>query len=141
VGVIEFGSKLPAGDRRELAAIYVGGALGGGLRTGLSSLSPTHPGQWPWVTFSVNLIGCLLLGYFITRLQERLPVTAYRRPLLGTGLCGGLTTFSTFQLELVRMLDRGDLLLALAYAAASIAAGFAGVVLATGLLRRAKLTW
>jgi CrcB protein len=134
-------SKLLPGDRRELVAIYVGGALGGALRTGLSELAPTHPGHWPWATFSVNLVGCLLLGYFITRLQERLPVTAYRRPLLGTGLCGGLTTFSTFQLELVRMLDRGDPLIALAYAAASIAAGFAGVLLGTGLVRRAKLTW
>jgi CrcB protein len=133
--------KLLAGDRRELAAIYVGGALGGALRTGLSQLAPTHTGHWPWLTFSVNLIGCFLLGYFITRLQERLPVTAYRRPLLGTGLCGGLTTFSTFQLELIRMLDRGDLILALAYAAASIGAGFAGVTLATGIVRRAKLTW
>jgi fluoride exporter len=139
--VIALPSKLLPGDRRELAAIYVGGALGGALRTGLSELAPTHPGHWPWVTFSVNLVGCLLLGYFITRLQERLPVTAYRRPLLGTGLCGGLTTFSTFQLELVRMLDRGDPLIALAYAAASIAAGFAGVLLGTGLVRRAKLTW
>jgi CrcB protein len=133
--------KFLPGDRRELAAIYAGGVLGGGLRTGLSEVSPTHTGHWPWVTFLVNLVGCFLLGYFVTRLQERLPVTAYRRPLLGTGLCGGLTTFSTFQLELLKLLDHGDLLLALAYAAASIAAGFAGVVLATGLLRRAKLTW
>jgi CrcB protein len=139
--VVALPSKLLPGDRRELVAIYVGGALGGALRTGLSELAPTHPGHWPWATFSVNLVGCLLLGYFITRLQERLPVTAYRRPLLGTGLCGGLTTFSTFQLELVRMLDRGDPLIALAYAAASIAAGFAGVLLGTGLVRRAKLTW
>jgi CrcB protein len=133
--------KLLPGDRRELAAIYAGGALGGALRTGLAELAPTHAGHWPWVTFSVNLVGCFLLGYFVTRLQERLPVTAYRRPLLGTGMCGGLTTFSTFQLELLRMLDHGDLILAAIYAAASVAAGFAGVVIATGLLRRAKLTW
>jgi fluoride exporter len=82
-----------------------------------------------------------LLGYFVTRLQERHPITAYRRPLLGTGICGGLTTFSTFQLELLRMLDRGEPLLALAYAGGSIAAGFAGVALGTALVRRARLTW
>jgi fluoride exporter len=128
-------------DRRELAAIYVGGALGGAARTGLSQLAPPHPGQWPWATFAVNLAGCLLLGYFVTRLQERLPITAYRRPLLGTGICGGLTTFSTFQLELLRMLDRGRVGLAVLYAAASIAAGFAGVALGTSLVRRARLTW
>lgn len=130
-----------ATDRRELAAIFVGGALGGGLRTALSELAPTHAGHWPWATFGVNVIGCLLLGYFVTRLQERLPITAYRRPLLGTGICGGLTTFSTFQLELLRMLDRGDLGLALLYAAASSVACFLGVALATALVRRARLTW
>jgi CrcB protein len=130
-----------AEDRRELAAIFIGGAVGGAARTGLSELAPTHAGQWPWVTFAVNIVGCLLLGYFVTRLQERLPITAYRRPLLGTGLCGGLTTFSTFQIELLMLLDRGDLGLALGYAAASLAAGFAGVALGTAIVRRARLTW
>ena len=128
-------------DRRELAAIFAGGALGAAIRTGLTDLAPTHTGHWPWVTFSANVIGCLLLGYFVTRLQERLPITAYRRPLLGTGLCGALTTFSTFQLELLRMLDRGDDALAAGYLAASIVAGFAGVALGTALVRRAKLIW
>jgi CrcB protein len=133
--------SLLAADSRELIAIFAGGALGGGLRTGLSELAPTHAGAWPWATFAVNLVGCFLLGYFVTRLQERLPITAYRRPLLGTGICGGLTTFSAFQLELLRMLDRGDLALAALYAAASGAAGFAGLALATAIIRRARLTW
>jgi CrcB protein len=128
-------------DRRELAAIFVGGALGSALRTGLAELAPTHTGHWPWVTFAVNAGGCLLLGYLVTRLQERLPVTAYRRPLLGTGLCGALTTFSTFQVELLKMLDHGDVALAIGYAAASMVAGFVGVALGTGIVRRARLTW
>jgi CrcB protein len=132
---------LIAIDRRELGAIYVGGALGGAARTGLAQLAPVHTGQWPWVTFAVNLVGCLLLGYFVTRLQERLPISAYRRPLLGTGICGGLTTFSTFQLELLRMLDHGELGLAVLYVGASIAAGFTGVALGTSIVRRARLTW
>jgi fluoride exporter len=133
--------RPPGSDRRLLLAIFIGGAAGAGLRTGLSQLVPTHPGQWPWATFAVNVVGCLLLGYFVTRLQERLPVTAYRRPFLGTGLCGGLTTFSTFQLELLRMVDRGDLRLALLYCAGSLAAGFSGVMLGTAVVRRARLTW
>jgi CrcB protein len=132
---------LIAIDRRELGAIFAGGGLGGGVRTGLAQLAPTHVGQWPWVTFAVNLAGCLLLGYFVTRLQERLPITAYHRPLLGTGICGGLTTFSTFQLELLRMLDHGQLGVALLYAAASAAAGCLGVALGTSIVRRARLTW
>jgi CrcB protein len=134
-------SRLIAIDRRELGAIFAGGALGAGARTGLEQLAPTHAGQWPWVTFAVNIVGCLLLGYFVTRLQERLPITAYRRPLLGTGICGGLTTFSTYQLELLRMLDHGRVGLALLYAAGSVAAGFAGVALGTSIVRRARLTW
>ena len=128
-------------DRRELSAIFFGGALGSGMRTALAELAPTRLGHWPWATFAVNVAGCLLLGYFITRLQERLPVTAYRRPLLGTGLCGALTTFSTFELELLTMLDKGDLILAVLYAAGSVVAGFVGVAIGTGVVRRAKLTW
>jgi len=107
----------------------------------LAELAPVHAGHWPWITFAVNFAGCFLLGYLITRLQERLPITSYQRPLLGTGLCGALTTFSTFQLELLRLLDRGDLLLALAYCATSLAAGFAAVTLGTALVRRATISW
>jgi fluoride exporter len=128
-------------DVRELAAIFAGGAVGGGIRTALAEAAPVTPGSWPWTTFTVNIVGCLLLGYFVTRLQERLPVTAYRRPLLGTGLCGGLTTFSTLQLEMLRMLDRGRVGLAVLYVAASLAAGFAGVLIGTAAVRRARLTW
>jgi CrcB protein len=128
-------------DGRELAAIFTGGAMGGAVRTGLVELAPTHAGTWPWLTFVINVIGCFMLGYFATRLQERLPITAYRRPLLGTGLCGALTTFSTFQVELLGLLDHGRILLALGYCAGSVAAGFLGVALGTAIVRRAKLTW
>jgi fluoride exporter len=128
-------------DRRELAAIFLGGAVGAAVRTSLSELAPTHTGHWPWVTFAINVVGCLLLGYFVTRLQERLPITAYRRPLLGTGLCGALTTFSTFEVELLKMLDRGYVGLAVAYCAASLVCGFAAIALGTALVRRARLTW
>ena len=101
----------------------------------------TKPGSWPWTTFAVNLAGSLLLGYFVCRLQERLPVTAYRRPLLGTGLCGALTTFSAFQLDFLRLLDHGAVLLAVVYATSSIAAGFAGLFIGVAVVRRARLTW
>ena len=86
-------------DGRELAAVFVGGALGTLARAALETLAAPDPGRWPWPTFTVNIVGAFLLGYFTTRLLERLPVSSYRRPLLGTGLCGGLTTFSTMQVE------------------------------------------
>ena len=103
---------MPSYDVRELVAIFVGGAVGALARSGLAQWIPPRAGHWPWVTFGVNVAGAFLLGYFATRLQERLPLSAYRRPLLGTGLCGALTTFSTMQVELLRMLDRGSLGLA-----------------------------
>ena len=130
---------MPNYDVRELAAIFAGGAVGALGRAGLGEWLPAHPGHWPWPTFIVNIAGAFLLGYFATRLQERLPLSSYKRPLLGTGLCGALTTFSTMQVELLRMLDRGEVGLALGYAGASVAAGFAAVWLATGLVRRARV--
>ena len=122
-------------DRRELAAIFLGGAIGALARYGLAEALPHHPGSWPWATFAVNVAGALALGYLTTRLQERLPPSAYRRPLLGTGLCGALTTFSTMQVELLQMLDDGRAGLAAGYAAASIAAGVLAVAATTNLVR------
>ena len=126
-------------DGRELAAIFAGGFLGAVARAGLVEALPHEPSQWPWATFLVNVAGAFALGYFATRLQERLPLSAYRRPFLGTGACGALTTFSTMQLELLRMLDGHHLGLAAGYAAASLVVGFLAAAAATNLVRRARL--
>jgi CrcB protein len=131
-------SPVPRPDRQELAAIAVGGAAGALLRVALSRSYTTGSASWPWVTFAVNIVGAILLGYFVTRLQERLPLSAYRRPLLGTGFCGALTTFSTMQLELLRMFDAHRYGLAAGYAAASIALGYACVHLASAVVRRVR---
>jgi CrcB protein len=133
------GATLPRLYPRELAAIFVGGATGALARAGLAQLAPGTPGRWPWATFAVNIAGAMLLGYFVTRLQERLPVSAYPRPLLGTGLCGALTTFSTMQVELLEMLGRGELALAAGYAAASVAVGFVAIWLASAFVRRVRV--
>ena len=130
---------MPNYDVRELAAIFAGGAVGALGRAGLLEWIPPHPGRWPWATFIVNVVGAFMLGYFATRLQERLPLSAYRRPLLGTGLCGAFTTFSTMQVELLRMLDRGEDGLAFGYAAASVVAGFVAVAAATAMVRRVRV--
>lgn len=126
-------------DNRELAAVFAGGAVGAAARAGLESLMAPDPSRWPWPTFTVNIVGAFLLGYFTTRLLERLPLSSYRRPLLGTGLCGGLTTFSTLQVETLRMLQHSHYGLAAAYTTASIAAGLIVVHLATALVRRVRV--
>jgi fluoride exporter len=130
--------RMPRLDGRELAAIFIGGCIGAVGRAGLSEAAAPAPGRWPWPTFAVNLVGALLLGYLITRLQERLPLSAYRRPLLGTGLCGALTTFSTMQVELLRMLEGGHVWLAGGYAVASVGGGWLAVLLATVSVRRVR---
>jgi CrcB protein len=127
-------------DRAELVAVAAGGFVGTLARAELSTHWTHADGHWPWATFVVNIVGAFALGYFATRLQERLPVSAYRRPLLGTGFCGGLTTFSTMQLELLVMLDEGRIALALAYATVSVVTGLIAVTAATNLVRRAELT-
>jgi CrcB protein len=126
-------------DRRELAAVFVGGAIGTFARAAFETLAAPDPGRWPWPTFIVNIVGAVLLGYFTTRLLERLPVSSYRRPLLGTGLCGGLTTFSTMQVEILRMIEHGNYGLAIGYTAASVAAGLLALYVATALVRRVRV--
>ncbi|KZS70834.1 camphor resistance protein CrcB [Mycobacterium kansasii] len=126
-------------DYRELAAIFAGGALGALARAALATLAVPDPARWPWPTFTVNIVGAFLVGYFTTRLLERLPLSSYRRPMLGTGLCGGLTTFSTMQVETVRMLEHGHWALAFAYTVVSIVLGLLAVQLATVLVRRVRV--
>jgi CrcB protein len=119
-------------DRRELGAIFLGGALGALVRAGLAEALPDPGVGWPWATFVVNVVGTALLGYWFTVL----PHTQYRRPLLTTGFCGALTTFSTVQIELLGMLEAGRPALAAIYVVVSVAAGLAGAQAATALARR-----
>lgn len=123
-------------DPREVLAVLVGGGTGAVTRAVLGKALETQPGAWPWATFIVNMVGAFLLGYFSTRLLERLPASSYRRPFLGTGLCGGLTTFSTMQVEIVKLLEDGYVELGVGYAVASIAGGLVMLHIATAMVRR-----
>lgn len=129
---------LPRFDGRELASIFVGGAAGAALRVELTNQYPGTPTSWPWAVFAINISGAVLLGYLITRLQDRLPLSTYRRPLIGTGFCGAYTTFSTMQLELLKMVDHRNYMLAAGYAFASITAGYLAIFSTTVITRRIR---
>lgn len=113
---------------RTLTALLVGGFVGTVLRALLADAWGHDATVWPWATFVVNVVGALLLGIVVALLRTRPTASLYWRPLLATGLCGGLTTFSTLQLELVRMFDADAVGLAAAYLAASLALGLLAVV-------------
>jgi CrcB protein len=115
----------------ELAAVFAGGFAGALVRVALAEALPADAGQWPWATFLANVAGALALGYVATRVRER-----RRLLLLGSGLCGALTTFSALQLELLLMIDGEHYALAAGYTAASVAAGLAAVTLSTRVARR-----
>ena len=128
-------------DRRELAAVFAGGMAGALARVWLGEHFASGTGNWPWATFAINVSGSFALAYFATRLQERLPVSTYRQPLLATGFCGAYTTFSTMQVETLRIIDRHGYGLAAGYALASVAAGLAAIWAASALARRTRVIW
>jgi CrcB protein len=117
-------SRLSVGQAR-IAAILGGGAVGTLARAGLADALPHRAGQWPWATFIVNLVGAFILGWLLTRLAERTAPSRHWRFFAGTGFCGALTTFSTFQIETFDFARDGQVGLAVAYPVASIAAGMA----------------
>lgn len=122
-------------DLRRLAAIYAGGVLGALIRVGLAQATPHGPDAWPWGTFAANMVGALLLGYFVARLRDH-PEDSLAHPFLATGICGTLTTFSTLQLELFEMIDAGHLGLAAAYVGATLSLGYLCVRAGIALERR-----
>ena len=128
-------------DRRELAAVFGGGVVGTLARVGFSRLFVSGEAEWPWAVFAINNTGAFLLGYLITRLQERLPLSTYRRQLLGTGVCGAYTTFSTVQLELLKMWDSHRYALAAGYLATSVVCGYAAVHVSTAVARGVRIGW
>jgi CrcB protein len=126
-------------DARVLLAIFGGGFAGAVARAEVAEGLAHDARGWPWATFLVNVAGAFVLGWATTRLQERRPASTYRQPLIGTGFCGALTTFSTLQLEVLDLLDAHRYGVAAGYVAASAAAGYAAVHLATGLARRTRV--
>ncbi|MFR0354530.1 fluoride efflux transporter CrcB [Streptomyces sediminimaris] len=95
-----------------------------------------HDSVFPWGTFVVNVCGCLALG-LLTGAASAGAAGPHLRLLIGTGLCGALSTYSTFSYETLRLTETGAGLYAAANVVASVAAGlgaaFAGVSAAQAL--------
>jgi CrcB protein len=120
-----------------LAVIALGGAAGTLGRFELTRLIPPTANGFPWPTFAANLVGAFVLGLVIVLLLDRLPPSRYVRPLIGTGFCGGLTTFSTLVVEVDLLVKSGHLPLAIGYLAATLVAGMAAVWMGMALARTA----
>lgn len=123
-----------------LLVLTAGGICGCLARYGLGLLLPTSPGSWPTSTFFINLLGCFALGALLEHLNRRGPDSLLRRLIrvgLGTGVIGTFTTYSTLAVEIDLFVRDHDLLLAPAYAVASLAGGLLAVaagITATTLL-------
>jgi fluoride exporter len=102
----------------EFLAVFIGGGVGAVARFGLARCL-SSPDAFPWVTLVINVIGSAILGIVVVIAKDR-PTLGL---LLGTGFCGGFTTFSTFSVEVVRLLDADRVLEAIAYISASVVAG------------------
>lgn len=114
---------------RVLAAIAVGGFLGGVARYEIGLAFPTRHGAFPATTFGINVAGSFLLALLTVLVLEILPPTRYVRPLLGVGFCGALTTFSTWMLDADRLLSARHYGAAAGDVLGSLAAGLAATSL------------
>lgn len=108
---------------RQLFWVGIGSFLGGVFRYMTSLLlSQKVTTGFPYATFSVNLIGCLLIG-LIYGLFDKNIINNDWRLFLATGICGGFTTFSAFSYESLELIKGGNLLTAVIYVASSIVCG------------------
>jgi CrcB protein len=121
-----------------LAAVAIGGSLGSVARylvaIGAGRLVGT---SFPWGTLVINIVGSFLIGVFAESLALILNVSQTLRVFLIVGICGGFTTFSTFSLDAIVLMQRGELWPAAVYIAASVAlsilALFGGLLLVRAL--------
>ena len=107
-----------------LGVVAVGGGIGALARYGLAVLLP---GGFPWATFAVNVLGCLLIGVLMVLVTEVRTPHRLVRPFLGTGILGGFTTFSTYTVEVDALFRAGATGLAFAYLAGTLVAALLAV--------------
>lgn len=130
-------SPWPHFKARVIAAVFAGGCIGGLVRYVVTKQWPTPHDHFPWSTFTVNVAGAFVLATLIVVVSDVLRDSSYARPLIGTGFCGALTTFSSVVVEADELIAHGHAGLATTYLCVSIIAGLAaawfGMTLARSL--------
>ncbi|MER8007118.1 fluoride efflux transporter CrcB [Streptomyces sp. NPDC094149] len=123
-----------------LAVVALGGALGASARYALTLAWPTPAGHFPWATFWTNVVGCAVIGVFMVVITDVWAAHRLVRPFFGTGVLGGFTTFSTYAVDIQKLVDAGHPATGLAYLAATLLAALTAVWLAVTAARRV-LKW
>ncbi len=113
--------------------VMIGGALGSVARYGLGRCLNA---AWPYGTFAANVLGGLLMGLVMGFILRNPGESERLRLLLATGVLGGFTTFSSFSLETVQMLERRDYGSALLYAGLSVVLSVCAVALGLFIVRK-----
>lgn len=108
-----------------LAAVAAGGMIGASARYGLGRWVPVEPGRLPWATLTANLLGSFLLGVVLAVLAGRVPARRHARPFLASGVLGGFTTMSTYQVETALLVRDGHPTTAALYVLVSVVGGVA----------------
>lgn len=119
-----------------VAVVALGGALGATARYALSLGWPPQPGGFPWATFWTNVVGCAVIGVFMVLITDVWAAHRLVRPFFGTGVLGGFTTFSTYAVDVQKLVDSGHPGTGLAYLAATLLAALTAVWLAATATRR-----
>jgi CrcB protein len=114
-----------------VCAVSLGGAAGSLGRWALAAAVPAGRAGFPWATFATNASGCLLIGVLMVLVTEVWAGRRLLRPFLGIGVLGGYTTFSTYAVDVTRLVSARAAGTALAYLAATALAAFGSVYLGT----------
>jgi CrcB protein len=121
---------------RTLVVIAVGGAVGALARYGVGLVLPTVPGRFPWGTFLINVVGCLLIGVLMVLVTDVFTGWPLLRPFLGVGVLGGFTTFSTYANEARGLLRPGSVPAAFGYLAGTLVSALLAVLVGMVVARR-----
>ncbi|PBC65555.1 chromosome condensation protein CrcB [Streptomyces sp. Tue6028] len=130
-------ASLRQGQGPVVAMVALGGAMGATARYGAARLWPAETAGFPWTTFWVNVLGCAVMGVFMVLITDVWAAHRLVRPFIGTGVLGGFTTFSTYVVDIRRLVDEGRPWTGFGYLVATLIAALAAVWLAGAATRRA----